>query len=172
LNRRAAVIQSGPWIIDQVATLGATALDDLGIAAYPGVPYNGGTSLVIWRRSLDEQAAVELVRSLSGPTIQRKLGRLCGLLPARLDVLSDLTRKGNRFSGALSLGVLRGRALPTHSLWSVVEERLTRTLGGLWRSVLDPKTENYRDTIRADLIRLAAQLNATLGHGGLPRALA
>jgi len=172
LNRRAAVIQSGPWIVDKVTVLGATALDDLGIAAYPGVPYNGGNSLVIWRRSLDEQAALDLVRSLSAPEIQRQLGGLRGQLPTRLDVLSELSRHGDRFARALSQGVLRGRALPTHSLWSVVEERLTRTLGGLWRSVLDPKTENYRDTIRADLIRLAAQLNATLGHGGLPRALA
>ncbi len=172
LDRQAAMIQSGPWIVDKVAALGSTALDDLGIAACPGVPYTGGTSLVIWRRSLEEQVAVDLVRGLSGPTIQRKLGSLRGQLPARLDVLSDLSLHGNRFSRELSRTVWRGRALPHHGLWGVVEERLTRTLGGLWRAVLDPATPDVRAVIRESLIRLAAQLNATLGHGRPHQAIA
>lgn len=163
-NGTGAVTVSGPWIIEGVTDRGPEALDDLGIAPMPGIPYNGGAGLVIWRRSLQEQPALALIRHLVDPAVQRRISRLGGQLPARLDVLTDPEFNADRFFAALSHNALRGRALPNDRLWGVIEDRLVRTLGALWPIVLDPAQANYQQAVVSSILRLAQQLNTTLGH--------
>lgn len=161
---KAAVTISGPWIIEGVTARGPEARDDLGVAPMPGIPYNGGAGLVIWRRSLQEQPALALIRHLVDPAVQKRISRLGGQLPARLDVLTDPEVNADRFFAALSLNALRGRALPNDRLWGVIEDRLVRTLGSLWPVVLDTSQNNYQETVSTAIRRLAQQLNTTLGH--------
>lgn len=161
----AAIIISGPWIIDGVTEYRPTALDDLGIAAIPGTPYNGGSSFVIWRRSLQELAALDLIHFLMSRDIQKRMSRLFGQLPVRMDILTEVESNENRFFRVLSSNALKGRALPTGRLWGIVEERLVQTLGTIWKDVLDPsQPAELNDVVSTPLIRLAAQLNATLGY--------
>ncbi|HRE25629.1 MAG TPA: extracellular solute-binding protein [Anaerolineales bacterium] len=164
LDQRAAITVSGPWIVSIAALVGEAVLNDLGVAPFPGVPYNGGGSLIIWQRSLQEVEATALISYLTGPDVQRRLSSARGQLPARLDVLAELGATGDRFARVLSQNALRGQALSNHSLWGLVEERLTRTLGGMWRDVLDPAMPELRSVVHGPLTRLAAQLNTTLNR--------
>lgn len=160
----AAVTLSGPWIVREVAAQRPEALPDLGIAAMPGEPYAGGSSLVVWRRSLEPQAALALIADLTSRAVQLRLGQIPGQLPARLDVLTDPDLSADRFFEVFSHCVRRGRALPNDPLWGVVEERLNQTLAGLWKLALDPATTDLQSAVAEPLIRLARQLNLTLGH--------
>ena len=86
-------------------------------------------------------------------------------MPVRMDILTEVESNQNRFFRVLSSNALKGRALPTGRLWGIVEERLVQTLGTIWKDVLDPsQPAELNDVISTPLIRLAAQLNATLGY--------
>lgn len=161
---RAAITVCGHWIIDEVMDRGEAALDNLGIAPMPGSAYNGGSSLVIWRRTLQEQPAQELIRHLVSPENLVRIKGVGALLPSRLPLLDSTEAGINRFSVALINNALRGRALPNDRLWGVIEERLVRTLGALWPIVLDPAQTTYQESVASAIRRLAHQLNTTLGH--------
>lgn len=163
-DKKAAITISGSWIIDGVAANGRMALDDLGIAPMPGIPYNGGSSFVIWRRTLQEWASLDLVRFLMQRVFQLRLSRNCGHLSARLDVLTDPELTADRFFAALSANVLRGRTLPKASLWGMIEDRLGQTVGAIWKDALDPFDADPRERVASPIRRLAQQLNNTLGH--------
>ena len=139
-------------------------LDDLGVAAIPGVPVTGGSSLVIWRRSLETVDAMDLIRFLTSDAIQRRTAEVGGQLPARLDVIHDPELNRNRFLHILGQSALAGRCLPNDPLWGIVEERIVRTLGALWEPALSASSLDDPDVLFNPLIRLAHQLNTTLGH--------
>lgn len=163
-SHKAALTITGPWLIENIESAGSHLLDDLGISPMPGVPYAGGSSLVIWRRSLQELAAFDLIRFLMRRDVQMRLSRASGQLPSRMDLLTDATLNEDRFYAALSGNAQRGRALPNARLWGVIEERLVQTLGLLWKPALDLAEANPRDAVTAPVVRLAQQLNATLRH--------
>jgi multiple sugar transport system substrate-binding protein len=160
----AAVTMSGPWIVREVASGRPAALLDLGIAPMPGVPYTGGSSLVVWRRSLEPVAALALIDHLTCRDVQQRLSQIHGQLPTRLDVLTDPNRSPDRFFQVFSHCVRHGRALPNDPLWGAVEERLNQTLASLWGVALDTGTAGLHSVVADPLILLARQLNRTLGH--------
>ncbi len=162
-RREAQIIIGGPWMVNDILTQRPTALDDLGIAQLPGTPYNGGSSLVIWRRSLQELPALDLIRFLVSPEIQRRLTRTPGFLPARLEILTDPEINRDRFFRVLSSNALKGRSLPPGRLWAVIEERLVQTLGAIWKDIFALDPVDVDAVVAGPIIRLATQLNTTLG---------
>lgn len=160
----AATIVSGPWVFREVAREHPERLDDLGVAAIPGVPVTGGSSLVIWRRSLETVDAMDLIRFLTSDAIQRRTAEVGGQLPARLDIIHDPEINRNRFLHVLGQSALAGRCLPNDPLWGIVEERIVRTLGALWEPALRASSLDDPDVLFNPLIRLAHQLNTTLGR--------
>ncbi len=158
------MIVSGPWVFREVVAQRPEMLEDLGVAAIPGVPVTGGSSLVIWQRSLEIADAANLIRFLTSSATQHRLAENSGQLPARLDTINDPDLNRNRFLRVLGQSALAGRCLPNDPLWGVVEERLNQTLAGLWRLALDPATTDLQSAVAEPLIRLARQLNLTLGH--------
>lgn len=162
-RREALSIIGGPWMINDILSQQPATLDDLGIAPLPSIPYNGGSSLVIWRRSLQELPALDLIRFLVSPEIQRRLTRTPGFLPARLEILTDPEINNDRFFRVLSSNALKGRALPPGRLWAVIEERLVQTLGSIWKDVFALDSADLDAVVSGPIIRLATQLNTTIG---------
>lgn len=162
-RREAQIIIGGPWLINDVLIQRPAALDDLGIAPLPGIPYNGGSSLVIWRRSLQELPGLDLIRYLVSPEVQRRITQLHGVLPARLEVLTDPEVNQDPFFRVLSSNALRGRALPPVRLWAVIEERLVQTLGTIWKDVFSAGSGDLDSIVSGPITRLATQLNTTIG---------
>ncbi len=164
VDGRAAAIVSGPWVFREVAGQRPEMLDDLGVAAIPGVPVTGGSSLVVWQRSLETVDAMDLIRFFTSSAVQRRLAETSGQLPARLEVINDPELNRNRFLHVLGQSALAGRCLPNDPLWGIVEERIVRTLAALWEPALNAPSLDDPDVIFNPLIRLAHQLNTTLGH--------
>jgi multiple sugar transport system substrate-binding protein len=86
-------------------------LDNLGVAAVPGIPWIGGSNIVIWREAQArlgrERMAVLLTSFLVNQSTQIEYATASNSLPARIDALPHL-----KFEPA-SLGVVLDKALRT-----------------------------------------------------------
>ena len=128
---KAAVTLSGTWLLD----IDEKQLVDVGVASPPGIPFVGGSHLVIWKHTAKVREAIQLVRFLTGLEFQTSLGRR-GLLPARLEALTLLNTSSREFSEQLRRVLVKGRSFPSVHLWGLIEERLNNALGDVWADVL------------------------------------
>lgn len=129
---RAAVTLSGPWLLG----MEPEALAQVGVTTPPGVPFVGGSHLVIWRSSQQAEAALECVRYLTGRAYQSSYGPV-GLLPVRLDALQAFTVAGRSLGKYLYQNLMQGRSFPSTRMWGLVEHHLNNLLAEIWGEALN-----------------------------------
>jgi multiple sugar transport system substrate-binding protein len=163
---QAAVTVSGPWLTlfssEPFSTSGVMA--NTGAALPPGVPFLGGSNLVVWKHTRHQYAAVELVRFLVSQSVQHGYYRRAGLLPVRLDVLDTLPFVDDSLYRVMSDASKIGRSFPSFSAWGLIEDSLTAELTRLWADVLDDPRLDLDAAINERLGKLARQLDFTLSQ--------
>ena len=163
----AAVTISGPWLVlrdvkEQPVAAEVTA--NTGATLPPGVPWVGGSNLVIWKHSLHEKLAVELVRFLTSQPVQHSYSQRVGLLPVRLDVLNSSPFADHPLYRVMGEGAKTGRSFPSFSAWGLVEDCLTAELTNLWAKVLADPQLDLDAAINERLGPLARGLGLTLAQ--------
>jgi multiple sugar transport system substrate-binding protein len=133
-----------------------------GITFPPGVPFVGGTNLVIWKHSRHPREAVGLIRFLTSQKEQSFYSHSVGLLPVRQDVLSAPENANDLLYKALSLGFQRGRSFRMFHLWGLVEDRLTTAIGSIWQDLLLHPESDLKSVVDTRLSALARQLDLVL----------
>ena len=160
----AAVTISGPWLVlrDVEQPTVAEVVANTGATLPPGVPFVGGSNLVIWKHTRHENTAIELVHFLTSQSVQYSYCRRAGLLPVRLDVLNRSPFADHLLYRVMSEGVKIGRPFPSFSAWGLVEDGLTAELTYLWAEVLADPHLNLDAAIDERLGTLARRLDLTL----------
>jgi multiple sugar transport system substrate-binding protein len=155
---KAAVTVSGPWLLAMPPELVAK----VGITSPPGIPFVGGSHLVVWKYSRLAREAVQLVRFLADLRFQQccKPG---GLLPVRLTALELFNTSSAEMGKYLQQGLTKGRSFPSVPLWQVIEARLADALAATWGEVLEAPDSNWDAILDDRLNRLAQRLSLTLG---------
>ena len=158
---QAAVTISGPWEIPGFQR-DPIARATVGAALVPGVPFVGGSNLVIWNHTRHPEAAVELVRFLTSREAQIAYTARVDPLPTRLDALN-----APRFADDPLYRVARdslrvGRAFPAIPLWGLIEDGLTAACAWIWADLLANPDIDLDTVIRQHLDPLARRLNLTL----------
>jgi multiple sugar transport system substrate-binding protein len=155
---KAAVTVSGPWLLAMPPELVAK----VGITSPPGIPFVGGSHLVVWKNSRLAHEAVQLVQFLTGLHFQQccKPG---GLLPVRLKALDLFNTSSAEMGKYLQQSLTKGRSFPSAPLWQVIEARLADTLAATWGEALKAPDSNWDAILDDRLNRLAQRLSLTLG---------
>jgi len=139
----------------------------VGIALPPGVPTSTGSSLVIWRHTRQTQdregLAVRLARFLSERQTQADLFHSGGGLPARRDVLPDLSLEMHNLKPSLEKALTEGRTYPAIKLWHRVETQLALALSEAAAAVLENPNSGLEVLLRQKLEPIAKRLDMTLG---------
>jgi multiple sugar transport system substrate-binding protein len=161
-SRKSAIIQgnleTATYIINN--TPAADVHSNLGIALPFGVPYVGGSSLVIWSKSrLNEQAAVSLAQFLTGKTTQSAYPASIGLLPVRLDVLSEPPYSTDPILQGFSEAIRRGRVFPITKLSGLLEEHMGNTLVEIWKTLASDPNADLDTLITTNLAPVARRYN-------------
>jgi multiple sugar transport system substrate-binding protein len=154
----AAVTISGPWTLQLMReSAAAEVAQNTGVALPLGLPFVGGSNLVIWKHTRHSHAAVELVRMLTDQQGQIVSSRASGLLPTRLDVtLTDPS------SQLMVLGLKQGRSFPSLPLWGLIEDGLVSVLAQIWDDLLSHDPVDLDAVIKNHLDPLAARLSPIL----------
>jgi ABC-type glycerol-3-phosphate transport system substrate-binding protein len=137
LEGRAAVTFRSPDLLNQINN-GKTSekiSKTTGIAIQPGVPFVGGSNLVIWKhiQPAQEAAAVKLVRFLTSSENMMTQFKQIGYVPANLDALNQVEQDPTYVPLTQSLKI--GRALQRVPLWGLVEDRLVKAFNHIWQVI-------------------------------------
>jgi multiple sugar transport system substrate-binding protein len=156
-----AVTLSGPWLLTNPG-VDPQVIANAGVTFPPGVPFTGGSSLVVWQSTPRSRDALALVRYLVGQHVQSSYLSNVGLLPARIEAFSSLSSSSNPAASVLGQELKTGRSFPLFPLWGLVEERLSSAIGSIWQQFLtDPKVD-LSELIERDLGLLARRLDLAL----------
>ena len=165
-NGQAAVLFSGQWTIrvikDHREGVAPIVWENLGCAMPPGVPYVGSTHLVIWRHSLREREALQLIQFLTSSAVLRQVFALSGNFPALLPVLA-----GSPFTDDADYQVVceclrQGRAFRTSHFWAGIEMRMNNLFNQLWRDLFANPDLDLEVEIEHRVRKMADRVEKTL----------
>ncbi|MBN1668219.1 MAG: extracellular solute-binding protein [Anaerolineales bacterium] len=158
---KAAVAISGPWLLRQAAgTLEESA--NIGVHTLPGVPFVGGSNLVIWNQSISIAASVELIGFLTSAQFQSAYFSDTGYLPSRMDVLSSPLYSHSLWYNALSDPLQKGRSFLPLRLWGKVEDSLCQAIHLTWDDIFNSTDTDYHAIVERNLKLIGRRLNMTL----------
>jgi multiple sugar transport system substrate-binding protein len=166
-QNKAAITISGRWALNGIEQGDAApeVAADLGLAPVPGVPFVGGSDLVIWKNSYLAREALELARYLTSFEIQSETILLKGpYLPARADALANQTFNQNPHHRQFSQSLQTGRGFKANYMWGLVEDKLTATLARLWADLFKQPDTDLTELIAGRLCPLAEKLDHTLAE--------
>ncbi|MBN1920579.1 MAG: extracellular solute-binding protein [Anaerolineae bacterium] len=139
---QAAVTLSGAWLWDN-PHLTPELRANIGVTPPPGVPYVGGSHLVIWEHSRNVRDALKLIRFLTEARAMQRYAPEAGKLPARLSALSAASVPFHASLNSLVRGLVDSRSFHSVPLWGMIEDRLATTLRDIWSDVLEsPETDS------------------------------
>jgi ABC-type glycerol-3-phosphate transport system substrate-binding protein len=127
---------SGPWLLRNLEQDNAF-VSEVGVARVPGIPFVGGSHLVVWRHARDDQAIIRLMRYLASPDIQRLFFQQTGNLPSRVEVLNDEPFVSDPRYQVFAQSLKIGRVLTVSYRWAAVEQRLMSLLRRMWADLAD-----------------------------------
>ena len=130
-------------------------LETIALAPVPGVPFIGGSNLVIWLHSYQEDYAVKLVQHLVSPEVQKNIFLNTGELPARADLYTTRPFTTDRFLQTVAQSLRTGRAFQSSRKWAVIEIRLNPALSVIWDELFEDPDFNLRQGFTSALCRCA-----------------
>ncbi len=101
-----------------------------------GVSLVGGSSLVIWKHTRQEDQAVRLVQFLTSAEFQSQYPQRMGLLPARQDILLSQFSPSDPFQAGFLKAMQHGRPFPVAKLAGLLEDQFSNGLMRIWNRIL------------------------------------
>lgn len=152
-----------PYIWRQARIVSQEMLDDLGGAPIPGVPWVGGTNLVIWKYTqLDpnlEQRTFQLLEFLVSPSTQQAIAAN-GFLPTRQEALAYLPDRESAITQAIVRALLQGRSYRPRALWGRIESSFRLTFKRIFKDISEGIEASQ--SVRFHLRSLAGQMRYLL----------
>jgi multiple sugar transport system substrate-binding protein len=109
--------------------------ESIGAAVVPGIPFIGGSSLVLWKYSINHDAVIELIRYLLSIESQTTLYRNSSELPVRREILETEPFTTHRLLIPLAQSLKTGRAFQSGYQWANIERRLQTMFAQLWADI-------------------------------------
>ena len=163
ISGKAAVTISGPWsIISSLQTPQVAA--NIGLAIPLGCSYTGGASLIVWERTGQSAAALELIAHLTSREFQTFFPKTIGLLPGRLDSLDSFPLPDPALYPLVLKALKTGRSLPNVGFWGLIEDRLAQAISNLWDDILANPQPNLEVLYDKHISPLTNRLNITLSQ--------
>ena len=160
---KAAVTIGGPWLMRYCMQHPQVA-DNLGLALPLGNAYIGGSSLVVWKQTIQERRALDLIAWLTSQEFQQVFPAYAGLLPARQDALHAFPLANKSMYDVISQALQSGHLYPQVPLWGMIEERLVNAAAGLWLDLLSIEQPDVDALLDRRFLRVVERLNITLSQ--------
>lgn len=158
---KVAALVSGPWLMGQLAG-SRMSLSNVGVVPVPGIPFVGGSHLVIWRHARDERSVIRLMQYLTSPELQRHCFQQMGILPSRLEVLDEEPFISEPHYRAFASSLKTGRVMTISYRWTAVEQRLVHMLSQLWSDLADNPQLDLEDEIDRRIAALGEDFERTI----------
>jgi multiple sugar transport system substrate-binding protein len=146
---QSAVTIDGQWALAvQRRTADPAIIKQVDVAKVPGVPFIGGSNLVIWKSCKEPQAALELVNFLNSPEVVLTYQKYAGHLPGRKDIFrSFIAQQTDPVYKVFEESLQIGRSFPIVPHWGRFENKLVETLGLIWEDWLNQPGTQLRSIV-------------------------
>jgi multiple sugar transport system substrate-binding protein len=159
---QAGVLHDGQWTLaERHPHAPAEIKDNLGIAVVPGVPFVGGSNLVVWQSSRRADLAWELVFYITGQYSLKLYTRASNLLPPRWDLFNASEVAQDPLHQQFAQAVNRGRAWPALPHTALIESKLRDIFPAIWGEVI-AEPNNIRPILEKHLLPLQTRLQTTI----------
>jgi multiple sugar transport system substrate-binding protein len=162
---------TAPWstTVDTLKATSSAAADAqrVGMALPLGVPFTGAEYLAVWRHSRRSEAAVELVKFLTSRSAQTAFPPKAGLLPVRIDSLSEPPFTNHPVYQLMARALEAGRSYPLIPRWGLIEDYLEEALGRIWTEVMADARPDVEAVVRRHIEPLAHQMDMILSEDRL-----
>jgi multiple sugar transport system substrate-binding protein len=139
----------------------------VGVVTVPGVSWIGGDHLVVWKTvradPQKEQAAVDLIRSLTSVESQVRLHRETTILPSRLEAYIQLDFQPEEMNAVLEKVLQTARPHPPIRLWRRIESMLVDMLSDIEHHVLEFRAQTVTDIVETKLAEYEKRFSLILG---------
>ncbi len=163
---RGALLLGGSWAMKILKTNDPRVTPEVrantGFAIPPGIPYIGATHLVIWRHTLHDQEALQVIGHLVSPQVLGRVFEETGNFPARISALDGAPFTTDPDYRLAAECLRRGRAFRSSRLWAGVEMRLNQLCDQLWIDLFANPALNLPAEIERRVGELATRLEKTL----------
>ncbi len=159
---QAACVIVGPHAMIQVES--EETKERWGIAQVPGVPFLGGSNLVVWKHTRQPEAALELIRFLTSQPANFPASPHGTMLPARHTQLETLASEGDVFMQGFVDASKAGRTYLSTRLWGLIEENLVSAFSQTWAQLLEDPFLEVEQALHRNLDPLARRLNFSLSN--------
>ena len=160
---KVAVTIGGPWdIIRSVCSPKVTS--NLGLAIPLGRSYIGGSSLVVWNRAEQADAALKLIAHFTSREIQNAFPKKIGLLPGCWDSLDSFPLPDPSIYPVIHKAIKMGRSLPNLGLWGLIEDRLVNVIPAIWDGIFASQQPDLEALYDKYITPLTDRLNIILSQ--------
>ena len=128
----------------------------------PGVPFVGGSNLIVWKYTRHEKEAIELINHLTRRSAQTAYSVHARSLPVRLDSLGDQPFSIDPMYKPMVEALKIGRSYRVNRLWGLVEEKLFNELNLIWSEIFARPDLDLEAAIEAHLKPLGKELDLLL----------
>ena len=142
----AAVLVSGFWMVDH-PQLSPQVAPHIGVAPFPASPYVGGSQLCIWRKTKKQQAALQLIKFLTGRQAAEQL-QPCAGLPVRHDSLESRYYLEHDRYRVFADTLRGGRSFPTGGGASLLYHQLHDHATAMWEQVFSTSRPDLASLIQ------------------------
>ena len=163
-RKSAAVTISGTWMLNtlNIEQANPEVIENFDIAMVPGVPFVGGSDLVVWQHSKHPELASALVTYLASQEMQIGVLGRNGMLPARLKALYAPPFTTNPHFKIISESLRQGKSFPSTRIWGLVEDKLVVAIAKIWAELLPNPSLYVSQTVSKYMEPLAQELNHSL----------
>ena len=166
LDRKIAVTVRNPTLLFRLKKqeFPASVSEHIATSVLPGVPWIGGSHLVIWNhiRYEQEQGTLNLIKFLTSAQAGLTSFESTGLIPANLDALNQIG-PDSIFASAIQ-SVKKGRAFQRLRMWGLVEKKLAIAIMQTWSTLFSDSHPDVNQAIIDNLDAMATKMNITLSQ--------
>jgi multiple sugar transport system substrate-binding protein len=145
---------------------GRQVMDNLGVVAVPGVPWIGGSDLVVWRDAQmypdRERAALLLVKYLTSLPVQIKYAIASNALPARSEAVEHMTFELPTMREVFAHNFRAGRSYKPVPIWVRMLNALSPAFDAITAELLADKAGDIDRLLTKHLTPLAERFNLML----------
>jgi multiple sugar transport system substrate-binding protein len=138
---------------------------EIGCTAVPGGSYVGGSDVVIWKHTRNEDAALKLVYFLSRPDVtERYFLKGTHYVPVRIQQLQAMAQNPDPVAKSILNATLTGRALPCVPMVGLIEDRLGSALSSMIHDIMANPKVDVEALIQERIVTMGKRMNISLGN--------
>jgi multiple sugar transport system substrate-binding protein len=139
-------------------------INEMTLTRLPAATFTGGSNLIIWKNSLHERAALELVRYLSSDEVVQEIALNANYIPSRWTQAAKSSPFQTEAYRQFALAAANGRSFPNIPSWGGLEVQLGAALYDIWGNFLANPQTDILPLVSQHLTQVNNQLNSILAR--------